>query len=328
MKMTSCLWLSLLGLALIATASNAAPSDLEQAEDEHAQLDPDGVPLAVTQGQTKKPSQADVDAFRKQQEEIEQNKNWLLRTYEQQKQHQITSAAKDQGDNLYYQLSTNKELAKLAGLPTVDDTNTSLHTGATPQGSGNTALRKDSTEEAASSSSGFKPLISPLSSAPISSITAPLPISMPSLSSNFLPPEISSTPKADPVRDASDLDTPGMIAARKDPLGDTTSSDLDLDVLPGESIQQAREHQDSNLELALPMDSDRLHQEQSESLKVPGVPSAPKPVAAAKPQQQPTPAPVKNTPEDDPNAPMPVTQIPQINPIRSPIPSPFDLDSR
>ena len=112
-----------------------------------------------------------------------------------------------------------------------------------------------------------------------------------------------------------------MTAEKKDPLADMSSADLTLDILPGESIEKARAHQDNfKAELALPMDADQLHRQQAATTKPATVAKA----ATDKPAQ-PTPPPDPTKPADDPDAPTPVSQVPQINPVRAPIANPFDI---
>ena len=327
MNMTRTLSVSMLGLLLQAASAGTAWADPDEMNDPYSQLDPDGVPLAVTQGQANsKPTQADIDAMHKQQQQAAQNKDWLMRSYQQQMQMHSGAAVKDQSNDLYYQLSTNKELARLAGLPVIE-TDPALHTGVKP-GPSETNLRKDPTAEAATSvaqNNLSKPLISPLSSSAMTSISAPMPLAMPSPSSSLLPAATAPTSQAQQVQEAADLDTPGMVAEKKDPLTDTSSSDLSLDILPGETAEQARQHQDdnSNLQLSLPMDADQLHKAQATALNGP---ATLKPVLLTRAKtDQPTPDPAKNSSENDPNAPIPVSEIPPINPVRAPIPGPFDI---
>jgi hypothetical protein len=327
MKKTQRLWHSVLGLLLVATGAAAAPaSDSSGAENIYSQLDPDGIPLSVTQGQPKKPTQAEIDDYHKQVDQAALNKNWLLRSYEHQKElRNKANGSSDQTANLYFQISSNKALAKLAGLPEAAPNGASLKTGA-DSGASSAALRKDPALDAARNPSSInslsRPLIAPLSSNPsASNFGAPPPLLMTSPFGGILPQASSpaSTRTAQSL-DTSDLETPGMTAEKTDPLAGMSSADLTLDILPGESIQEARAHQDNfKAELSLPMDADQLHKQQTAATK-------PTTVKAPTAKTADTTAPQAQTkPEDDPNAPMPVSQVPQINPVRAPIANPFDI---
>jgi hypothetical protein len=333
MKTARYLSTSALGFFLLATGAGAAPSSPDPTENPYAQTDPDGVPLSVTRPQPMQLSPADLEIYRKQQERAVADKNWLLRNYEQQLQNRNkSSAAKDQNANLYYQLTSNKELARLAGLPTLDsnsqDNTTSYRTGAAH--SGPSALRADlpSTSAAvtgfAAHGNLFKPLVTPLSApaaAGMPNFYSSLPMSMAPPASRGVS-QTSSAPTENPYQESSDLETPGLVAAKKDPLSNISDSDLTLDVLPGESTEEARAHQENNtkLELPLPMDANQLHKDQAAALSVPVAPSAAKATA---------PAPVvKAVPIEDPDAPTPVSKVPQINPVRAPIANPYDLLNR
>jgi len=102
-----------------------------------------------------------------------------------------------------------------------------------------------------------------------------------------------------------------------------SAPDLTLDVLPGETPEQAKAHQDGNLklELPLPMDANQLHQQQASTLSIPG---ATKTAQAATP----TPAPAKPASTDDEDAPLQVNKAPVINPIRPAIANPYDILNR
>jgi len=318
----------MLGLFVATTGASADSSDSVQVANPYTQYDADGVPLIVALPPSKQPSQAELDAIHKQQEKVALDKNWLLRGYE--KQLQIHAAA-NQDTNLYYQLSSNKDLANLARLPVLDpnsDDGTTLYrTGTAPSGHGSVGLRAEASSAATSGfpSHGnlFKPLITPLSApdaAGLHNFYASLPVAMTSPRSGGLP-QTPPAPEADQSLDFSDIETPGMVAAKKDPLMDTSSSDLTLEILPGESIEQAKAHQENNtkLELALPLNANLLHKAQAAALSAPG------PLNAS---QTATPAPVKTLPITDENAPLPASKALQINPIRAPIANPYDIFNR
>jgi hypothetical protein len=333
MKMACYLLIATIGIFVAATGASADPLASDPSDNPYLQCDPDGVPLSVTQPQSQQPSPEELKAARKQEEKAALNKDWLLRDYEHQLHaHAAANSPQDQDQdaNLYYKLTSNKELAELAGLPTLDpdgqDGTSSYRTGAAYSDQGAVTLRSDTSSTSTSnfSSQGdlFKPLVTPLSApdmAGLHNFYAPLPVSMASPLSGF--PKTSPAPTTDQSRDSSDIETPGMVAAEKDPLTDTSALDLSLDTLPGETVEQARAHRqnNSNLELPLPMDVDQLHKEQAATLSVPGAP---------KTAQTATPAPVKTVPTEDPDAPLPVNKALQINPVHAPIANPYDILNR
>ena len=338
MKIARYLPMAILGLFVIALRASADPSASDPADNPYApytKSDADGVPLSVTQPQSRRFSPEEIRAIRKLQEQAALNKNWLLRTYEQQLQaHAAANSSGEQDANLYYQLSSNKELAKLAGLPPLDigtqDSKTPYRIGATPSDQPAVKLRGDASSTATGDSPShgnlFKPLVTPLSAPEAAGLhnfySSPfLPFST-SASLPGSPPKPPPAPSADQSQDSSDIETPGMIAAEKNPLTDTSAPDLTLDVLPGESIEHAKAHQDNNttlLELPLPMDANQLHKAQALALSVPSLPNT---------AQTPAPAPVKAVPINDEDAPLPVSKIPQINPVRAPIANPYDILNR
>ena len=139
------------------------------------------------------------------------------------------------------------------------------------------------------------------------------------------PSQPAPAPKPSSSTESSDLETPGLVSAEKNPMTDAQVSapDLTLDVLPGETPEQAKAHQDGNLklELPLPMDANQLHQQQASTLSIPG---ATKTAQAATP----TPAPAKPASTDDEDAPLQVNKAPVINPIRPAIANPYDILNR
>ena len=116
-----------------------------------------------------------------------------------------------------------------------------------------------------------------------------------------------------------------MVAAKNDPLADSASTDLSLDMLPGESVEQARSRQDSYNTLSLPPDADQLHNQQAAALNPTTPPaSATTKTTVAKPVN----APPKDAAAKDTEAPLPVTQLSQIIPVRAPIANPYDILNR
>jgi len=324
MKATRYLPISMLGFFLAMAGPVAASSDSDPNDNSSAEYDPAGVPTSVTHPQPKQLTQEDIENSRKQQEQAERDRNWLLLNYEQQLQaRDKANASKDQSGNLYYQLSSNKEMAKLAGLPSIDSQEAT--TGTVHASPSAVSLRADapSTGLSLSHADLFKPLVTPLSApeaAGLHNFYSSLASPFSGISSTV--PQASPGYKTDQYEESLDLETPGMVAA-KNPLTDTSHADLTLDVLPGESIEQAQAHQDSNakLELQGPMDADQLHKQQTGALSPPTAPNASKTTAA-------NPAPTPAVPTADPSAPTPVSEAPQVNPVRGPIANPYDILDR
>jgi hypothetical protein len=331
MKNARYLWVTALGLFVFASEAGADPASTDPVDNPNLQYDPDGIPLSATRDKPRQFTAEEISAIQKAEQKAALDKDWLLRNYERQmRAHAAANAGEDQSSNLYYQLSTHKELAKLAGLQVID---TDDQEGTVPvphSDSGPAKLRPNPTSATASrpffNSDLLKPLVTPLSAPDAAGIqnsySSLLPLSMPSpLSDNPAPAPSPTKPDASP--DDLDIQTPGMIAAEKDPLADTSSQDLNLDMLPGETVEQAKERQDTNttLELPLPMSADELHKQQAVKLSVAGVAPGAQPAASAATK-------IKPVPSDDSDAPIPVNKEPQINPVRAPIANPFDILNR
>jgi len=335
MKIARFLPVSVIGLVVSSAAVVADPPPVDYtdtAPNPYLVTDPDGVPLNLTQKHDQPLTQDQLDALHKEQQRAQQDKNWLLRNYERQMQtHSILSQG--QQSNIYYELGSNKELAKLAGVPLLDDdgqaNSSTSQTGISPAVAPSVALRQDASEK---TEGGFSPrtdMLSPL----VRPLTGPgsmqssfsaLPFAMPSpLSGNYLP-QIAPAPARTPDEslDSSDLAMPGMVAAKNSSLTDPT--DDNLDVLPGETLDHARAHQDNNslLELPLPMDADQLHKSQAEALSVATPDKGPQALKATPPPN------VNAKPIEDPEAPIPVSKSLPINPVRAPIANPYDILNR
>lgn len=308
-----------LGLLLLLSYTAmppAAMADSDSASPNVPVLDPDGVPLTVTQSQSKQPTQAEIDAYQKQQQQMALDKDWLLRNYEHQQQ-----IRGDATTSRLYQISSDKDLSKLSGLPSLGsaspEQSPSLRTGAANNAltlRANPSSQMSSISDSAFHESMFKPLVTPLSSPQ----TLGLHDSYTFLSTGSTPlPPQSNTPKTSRTselnqEEPSAMEMPGLTAAESDPLLDK-STDLTLDVLPGESIEEAKAHQDSpQLKLSLPNDITQLHKQQTASLKPPSV-------VKTTAQQ-----PINPVLLPDPNEPTP-DKVPQPNPIHSPIADPHDI---
>ncbi len=338
MKMVPRLFMSLLLATPIGAIAdpNILPSNVT--DNPYAQSDPDGVPLTVTQGRTQRPpTPAEIDAFRKQQEQAAYDKNWLLRSYEEQlRLHDPQGSGKeaDSDANLYYQLSLNKDITKLVRLPDAStdstDNGSALKVNASPTGTHPTTLRTDpDTKPESLSLSNYKPLITPMSA--LDAVTQHDNFSTFKPSTPFSPFADDNTqpapaPKAAPDSnlDSVDMETPGMVSAKKD-LSDPDLSDLTLDTLPGETADQARARIEMNQDPHLPvlMDADELHREQAATLSPAGMKQLP----AALTTGTATPPVAQPVPQVD-EAPMPVSKMQQINPVRAPIANPYDYLNR
>jgi len=332
MKIARYLPAVMLGLFAITKGASADPAPPDSSSSDptvdnpYTQTDPDGVPLTVTHPEAMQLTQEQIDAINKQQAQAELDKNWLLRDYEQQLKAHAAKSSEEQDTNLYYQLSSNKDLAKLAGLPSLGsdsaDSTTAYQASAIRANPGSITLRPDGSSAAKSGSLShgdlFKPLVIPLSAPDAEGLhnfysTQPGSLAPSFFGNSHHPPP---APKPDQSLDSSDMETPGMVAAEKNP-------DMTLD-LPGESIEQTKTHEDNNakLELSLPMDATQLHKQQSTALNIPGVPNPAQPATAA------TTPPIPTVPIEDPNAPLPVSKEQPINPVREPIANPFDILDR
>jgi hypothetical protein len=335
MKIAHYLSISMAGIFIVSSTASADPNSPDTAGNPYLQVDADGIPLVVAPDHATVPSPAELEAIDKQKQQTDLNKNWLLRNYEHQLQtHSASDASNVPRANLYYQLSTNKELAKLAGLQDIevdDRDNASAAQAGMPHTSQVSANLRPATSSptgasSISHSSLFKPLVTPLSApeaAGLHNFYSTLATSMASPLSGGSNPGPTPARTEDQVQDSSDIDTPGMIAAEKDPLTDPSATDLTLDILPGETALQARQEREnrSKLELPGPIDADQLHKSQAASLSGPVAQGA-----------QPTPAtaalPAKPIPVNDEDAPTQVSKEPTINPVRAPIANPYDILNR
>jgi len=334
--------MSLLLATPIGAIADPDVSPSNTTDNPYSQYDPDGVPMSISQGTPGKkpraPTPEEIEAYRKQQEQTAYEKNWLLRGYEEQlRLHDPQNSGKeaDSDGNLYYQLSLNKDLAKLARLPGTDadspDNGSALRVNASPTGTHPTTLRSDATpgtKPESLSLSNYKPLITPMSALDavtqhdnFSTFKPSSPLS-PFADENSQPaPSTKSAP--DSNLDSVDMETPGMVSAKKD-LSDPDLSDLTLDTLPGETADQARARIELNQDPHLPvlMDADEMHREQAAALSPAGLKQLPTTGTGTV-----TPPIAQPVPQVD-EAPMPVSKMQQINPVRAPIANPYDYLNR
>ena len=114
MKLTLCLSASL--LALLALPAGLRAADHDAPDNPYSDVDPDGVPLAVTQQQDGQKHELSEAELKQRAEEEDRQRNWLLLEYEQQFRH----SSKDYSDNdqtlkMYLQLSLHKGLCRCRG---------------------------------------------------------------------------------------------------------------------------------------------------------------------------------------------------------------------
>jgi hypothetical protein len=308
--------------ALVFTAALPAFSDPDDST--YTKVDGDGVPLSLSDPQAQTSAQT-AEQQRASTLQSSQNKDWLVRGYEQQLQ---KSSPQNQDSNLYFKLSSNSSLARLAGMTEINPENqdaASRSDSAAPSENRNadTTQSKDSTRTA---SDALKPFITPLGGPSASGIHGLYTLAPDAMVSPFLPSiMLPSMPrsKAKVAEESSDdsLDTPGMTAAQGDVATDVNPPDMSLDLLPGETTpDQERLQAPDRLELTLPPDADQLHKQQDARMDPLHTTSNP---ASTTTQTKPAP-PVEN--EED--APVPVSKMQQVTPSRTPIANPFDILNR
>jgi hypothetical protein len=341
MKLTVCLSASLVALlAMPGGLRGAAPAD--GPVNPYANVDPDGVPLAVTQGDDDKFTSKQAETLEKQQADQEYRaRNWLLLEYEQQFRHNNAQATTpDRTLNMYLQLSMNRDLAAVSNDSSDRVSNPtpppSLH--ATPKSTSaqnSISLRPDSTL----GKSNFTPLISPFNSSFASSASQPyytgayssaLPSSLApgsSLGATQAPapapaPAHRPSPTALPTSpaDTVDMQTPGMIADKSNPLPGMPS--LNLDSLPDPTAPDAQNQQQSQdlPELRQPLDAGLLHHEMTAKL-APAQPTQ----ATAPGQKNTLPTPATPPAPPPPETPEPISKQPQLSPVHAPLTSPLDM---
>jgi hypothetical protein len=333
MKLTGCLSASLFALLAFPAALRAAAPDAPV--NPYADLDPDGVPLSISQTHTTY-SPEQVELYAKQQAEMDARaRNWLLIDYEQRSQHnKAESSPNNQTINMYLQLSMNRDFTAVVNQDSVNPEAAppppSLHAAPDNSSQKGMTLRPDT----APSKEIFAPLISPLSSPAalsaaqpfnVSAYAAALPPSLAPTSALDAPPQQQGPAPAPELKppsptDTIDMQTPGAVADKADPL--PGAPDLNLDSLPDPNGTNRHDQAQPGALPELPqvgqaMDAGLLHEEMKAKL------NSGKPVPAnAQPQDQ---QPAKPTAPPPPEAPSPINQQPQLSPVHAPLPSPFDI---
>jgi len=275
--------------AVIATVRAYSEPIPDESSRESSLYDPDAQFSGTIS--KKQPSRAElVDAEQQQQARDQANNTWLLRSYEEQLRTRAPNSAKDDNANLYYRISSDKNLAQLAGLPAFNlnnpeptvDVHLSLNTNGDPGKSGVT-LHSDlptltnNRSTANQSTAPQKPslTIKPLNWESNNYASLHNSYATPNSSIEQFLPQAEGLPHHPYVRQDSDptaLDTPGMTAAENDPVMSRNVPTLSLDLLPNETVPAARAHEE-NLTLLDPPKATNLDQIQKlddSTLKPPG----------------------------------------------------------
>jgi hypothetical protein len=331
--------LSLPGICFAISCALVLPAWADIDEDRYTQVDAGGNPIAYAHD---KPQQTDEQkaADAKEAQRKEDDKNWLLRDYEQRLR--SANPQDDSSNNLYYQLSTNKELARLAGLPYLNNQSTSAENSAnaaTPPTPGSSSAPGDimasTPKSGTSSTQGWRPLITPLgepAAAGLSNFYGGAHF----LRSGFSDGSSYKSTTVKPIKSTInplDLSTPGMVSAGpKEPLADPNMSDPDandasLSLLPGQRPDEARNQQDNTnlqlpnakLQLPLPQNTEELRRVDAGKLN---------PSNRALPVDPSTIVNTKPIVPNDADEPMPASKLQPINPVRAPIANPYDLFRR
>lgn len=317
MKNVPCLAATLILSAVFAASTRAddSPPAAPSVSDTLALQDPDGTPLVISHPKAVPPSQSQVDAARKREQQADSNKDWLLESYEKQLQLRAAKEPGSQDNNLYYRIASDSKLSKLAGVSTLDSSAASataaLRTGTSASGKSTLSLRSDSSAPgqgvvAPSSTFLFKPLITPLGAADAAGLH------------NLFGPS-PSDPPADapqhvaPIQNPADLDIPGKVAAESDPLakGSLTFDSSSDDPLPDKVSHHDNSSKD---ELPLGTNASQIQKLNATALNVPGTVKTPPPATVSSLQLK----------LDEP----PPTKLPPPSPVRQPIANPYSILDR
>ncbi len=296
------------------------------------------MPLAVTQGQSADVTTENSTLEKQQSDADARARNWLMIQYEQQfRGSKAATSPNERTFNMYLQLSMNNDLAAVANQASADShapdnaatPAPSLHATPNSASQKGVGLRPDTTPGPRTFTPLFNALSSPISTAasqpfdtgayaaalpkglaPVASLDAP-PASAPPTPSR--PP----SPVATLPTDTIDVQTPGLIADKADPLA---GPDLNLDSLPDSNDGNAQNSQPAELpQLPEALDENLLHAQQTAKLE--GLKGAQAKAKAQPPVQAPTAAATPPPPE----APDPISKQPQISPVHAPLPNPFDI---
>ena len=196
--------LAVLILAMVANAAIVradAPHDVmefDPAAEPPDMSDPNFVPDVFKNPPKPDPTPEQIAAVEEAEKKEAENKNWLLRGYEQQlqsRQAEPTNGAPAEGTDLLATLSSDKDLAKAAGIEPLDVTSTpelnplTGEDGQKPKVDLRSDPSLDDPLASANSKSAslFKPLITPLESPGTAQVDAPYAMPSPVTSSVFSP---------------------------------------------------------------------------------------------------------------------------------------------
>jgi len=320
-KNVPCLAVTLfLGAAFTAGLQADQPKDQVPSASEILSLqDPDGTPYVISHPRPNQPTASEIAAQKNQAQQDAANKDWLLRSYEEQLRKRGTNQAGGEGDNLYLRLASDKSLSKLSGVTDLSaspaDTATALRTGLGNSNKNAVSLRPDPSvtsipkpNPTSTSAPLLKPLITPLGAADAAGLH------------NFYGIKPSATPapaakKNDTTRISADLDMPGQVAAKNNPL---TKASLTFDSLPDETLpsKRALRADASAADLPLGTNEARLQKLNNAALLAPGsvkTVTTANNVSTLKLNLVNDPEPVKLTPP---------------SPVRQPISSPYSILDR
>jgi len=286
MKFVRCPIVSILVYAAFFTAAAAGADSNSQLPDattlEPNLYNPDAM-ISDHHAKRQSSQAAFANAEQRQKARNQEQGDWLLRGYEEQMRARNPNASKDEGTNIYYQISTDKDLAKLAGLTVFDLNNAGQKLGnlnMTDSSKNGLTLRSDVPSVPSSPSAFGK--ASSLTTKPLSwaatdyvslhnTFAAPNPGSL----QQFAPPADNIAPRHPYMRQNSDptaLSTPGMTAAENDPVMGRSTATLSLNLLPGESISSAKTHEGNLTLLDAPQATNmaQLQKLENASIRAPG----------------------------------------------------------
>lgn len=216
------------------------------------------------------------------QEKRAKESNWLYYGYEEAMRLNSTSPRTEisKSDDLSLQDPSDKYMLGMTGT---SGSPTPYHTGATNPGKNNTTLRDDpslktddkKTKPSLFQSGLLKPFITPLNSSEIESLHGSYGEAAP-LNPNSSKMTFLQGNKDNQDTDDLTLETPGLTAAKNDPL---SSMDSSLDTLPDEPLSHAQAHQDFFASSELPVASSALQLQNQQKISM----SPPEPLRVAPP---------------------------------------------
>ena len=288
--------------------------DNPSVDDSSMWIDPDAVPKSFVPDKPE-PTPEQRAAEKKLQKKAADDRNWMMRGYQQQLEAKAKGGSKDESDS---DMAETAALARAAGLSVTEYSDLQSSEDAASAESTTRTPEHQAQPRTSSAAIGaynpFKPLLStdaPSASVPFAS---PSPLLAPGGSSNTTLTLDQTSMNEASNRDSGDMDIPGMTAAQSSAATKDAMGMSESDLLPGES-QSAYEksHHDLELELPLARNSDQLAKMQSDAMALPGA-SPKKPTSAA-----PAPPP----PIEPPSATSEMVHDP--SPLRAHVDDPFDI---